>query len=96
MEAIVYTRDDKEYNLIKTILENEAELIDIDRHPLNGHKRYDHGYDVAVVALKGAEVSEPETTTQMEEISSIRTRSISLRAMVLSSAINHQIPVSQP
>ena len=55
MEAIIYTRDDKEYNLIKTILENEAELIDIDRHPLNGHKRYDHGYDVAVVALKGAE-----------------------------------------
>ena len=55
MEAIVYTRDDNEYNLIKTTLENEAGLIDVDRHPLNGHKRYDRGYDVAVVALKGAE-----------------------------------------
>ncbi len=55
MEAIVYTRDDEEYNLIRTILEREAELIDIDRHPLNGHKRYDRGYDVAVVALDGAE-----------------------------------------
>ena len=55
MDAIVYTRDDNEYNLIKTTLENEAGLIDVDRHPLNGHKRFDHGYDVAVVALKGAE-----------------------------------------
>lgn len=55
MEAIVYTRDDEEYNLIRTILEREAELIDIDRHPLNGHKRYDRGYDVTVVALDGAE-----------------------------------------
>ena len=55
MDAIVYTRDDNEYNLIKTTLENESGLIDVDRHPLNGHKRYDHGYDVAVVAIKGAE-----------------------------------------
>ena len=55
MEAIVYTRNDDEYDLIKTTLENEAGLIDVDRHPLNGHKRFDHGYDVAVVALKGAE-----------------------------------------
>ena len=55
MDAIVYTRNDDEYDLIKTTLENEAGLIDVDRHPLNGHKRFDHGYDVAVVALKGAE-----------------------------------------
>ena len=55
MEAIVYTRNDDEYDLIKTTLENEAGLIDVDRHPLNGHTRFDHGYDVAVVALKGAE-----------------------------------------
>ena len=45
MDAIVYTRDDDEYNLIKTKLENEAGLIDVDRHPLNGYKRYDHIYD---------------------------------------------------
>ena len=30
MEAIVYTRDDNEYKLIKTALENEAGLIDMD------------------------------------------------------------------
>ncbi len=36
MEAIVYTRDDNEYNLIKATLENEVGLIDVDRHPLNG------------------------------------------------------------
>lgn len=55
MDAIIYTRDDNEYETIKGLLERESTHMDVCRHPLDGHKRYDHGYDVVVVAIKGAE-----------------------------------------
>ena len=55
MEAIVYTRDDGEYGLIKAFLEKETGSMKVERAELSGHKRYDKEYDVAVVALNGAE-----------------------------------------
>lgn len=55
MRAIIYTRDDTEYALIKELLENESTHMDVFRHPLDGHKRYDDEYDIVIVALKGAE-----------------------------------------
>ncbi len=55
MDAIIYTKDDEEYGLFKGILEKEAGLIDVERHIFNGHKRYDYGYDVVIVAVDGAE-----------------------------------------
>lgn len=55
MDAIIYTRDDTEYALFKGVLKSEARLIEVKRAELNGHKRYDHGYDVVVIALEGAE-----------------------------------------
>ena len=55
MNAIIYTKDDTEYDLIKAIFEREAGRVDVKRARLNGHKRYDHEYDVAVIALEGAE-----------------------------------------
>lgn len=55
MNAIIYTKDDMEYDLFKAILEREARLVNVKRAQLNGHKRYDHEYDVAVIALEGAE-----------------------------------------
>ena len=55
MDAIIYTRDDREYELCKMTLEREAGLIDVERAVLNGHKRYDYEYDVVIVALEGAE-----------------------------------------
>ena len=55
MDAIIYTRDDEEYDLFKSILESEARRIAVKRDELNGHKRYDHEYDVVIVALEGAE-----------------------------------------
>ena len=55
MDAIIYTRDDGEYDLFREVLKGEAGLIDVKRAELNGHKRYDHEYDVVVVALEGAE-----------------------------------------
>ena len=55
MDAIVYTKDDKEYAFFKSVLEMEAKLVDVERAALNGHKRYDYEYDVVIVALEGAE-----------------------------------------
>ena len=55
MDAIIYTKEDTEYDLLKGILEREARLVNVKRAQLNGHKRYDHEYDVAVIALEGAE-----------------------------------------
>ncbi len=55
MEALVYTKDDNEYEKIKTMLESEAELIDVYRDPLNGHNYFSHEYDIVVVALNGAQ-----------------------------------------
>ena len=55
MVAIIFKRDDGEYAWLEAVLEAEAGLIDIDRAPLNGHKRYDHEYDVVIVAIEGAE-----------------------------------------
>ena len=55
MDAIVYTRDDSEYALIKASLEKDTGPMTVDRAALSGHKRYDREYDVAVVALDGAE-----------------------------------------
>ena len=55
MDAIIYTRDDTEYDLIKEMLERGSAHMDVYRHPLNGHKRYDNEYDIVIVALNGAE-----------------------------------------
>ena len=55
MDAIIYTRDSKEFELLKAALEKEINQIDVEEAVLNGHKRYDHGYDIVVVALEGAE-----------------------------------------
>jgi len=54
VEALVYTEDSSEYEKIKSMLENEAELIDVYRDPLNGHNYFSHEYDIVVVALNGA------------------------------------------
>ena len=54
MEALVYTKDDSEYEKIRTMLEAEAGLIDVYRDPLNGHNYFSHEYDIVVVALNGA------------------------------------------
>ena len=54
MEAVIYTKSDKEYQSLSDILEKEAELIDIYRDPLDGFCHYEHEYDLVVVALEGA------------------------------------------
>ena len=54
MEALVYTKDDNEYEKIRTMLEAEADLIDVYRDPFSGHNYYSHEYDIVVVALNGA------------------------------------------
>ena len=55
MEALVYTKDDNEYDKIKQLFEAESSLVDVYRDPLNGHGYYSHEYDVVVVALNGAQ-----------------------------------------
>ena len=55
VEALVYTKDDSEYDKIKCLLETESSIIDVYRDPLNGHSYFSHEYDIVVVALNGAQ-----------------------------------------
>ena len=55
MDALVYTKDDDEFEKIKTMLRSEADQIEVQRDPLNGHSYFSHGYDIVVVALNGAQ-----------------------------------------
>ena len=55
MDALVYTKDDTEFEKIKTMLESETEQITVHRDPLNGHSYFSHGYSIVVVALNGAQ-----------------------------------------
>ena len=55
MDAIIYTKDDREYELIESVLKSEAVCVDVDRHVFNGHKRYDREYDLVIIAVEGAE-----------------------------------------
>ncbi len=54
MEAIIYEKNEEEYKMFCDVLENEAELIDIYRDPMDGFSHYEHEYDLVVVALEGA------------------------------------------
>ncbi len=54
MEAVIYEKNDEEYKMLCSILEKEAELIDIYRDPADGFCHYEHEYDLVVVALEGA------------------------------------------
>lgn len=55
VEALIFTRDNNEYNNIKQLLETESSLIEVYRDPLNGHCHFNHEYDIVVVALNGAQ-----------------------------------------
>lgn len=75
MDAIIYTRDDTEYDLIKEMLEKGSAHMDVYRHHLNGHKRYDNEYDIVIVALKGAEGINPVSTEQTGTLAESSARS---------------------
>ena len=55
MDAVIYTKDDTEYNRLSTALQEESELMDVYRDPLDGHGHFDYAYDMVVVALEGAQ-----------------------------------------
>ena len=52
MDAVVYTTDPLEYNLIQGFLEKSG--FTVTRGPLNGHGYYEYGYHLIVVAIEGA------------------------------------------
>ena len=54
MNAVIYTKDDKEYASMAGILKEESDRMDVFRDPLDGHGHYDYPYDMVVVALEGA------------------------------------------
>ncbi len=54
MNAVIYTKDDREYVSMAGILREEADSLDVFRDPLDGHGHYDYPYDMVVVALEGA------------------------------------------
>ncbi len=55
MKAIVYTADDAEFARIARVLQNRDCFMEIVSAPMDGHKYYDRPYDIAIVALEGAE-----------------------------------------
>ena len=54
INAIIYTRDDREYELLKSILLEEQKNAEVSRAVLDGFTHYDRPYDIAVIALEGA------------------------------------------
>ena len=54
INAIIYTRDDREYELLKSILLEEQKNAEVSRAVLDGFTHYDRQYDIAVIALEGA------------------------------------------
>ncbi|MBQ9483213.1 MAG: hypothetical protein IJU82_03395 [Ruminiclostridium sp.] len=55
MDALVYTKDDTEFEKIETMFRSETEHIDLYRDPLNGHSYFSHDYNIVVIALNGAQ-----------------------------------------
>ena len=55
MNAVIYTRDNEEYSVIKRLLGGEADISEIHRAVLDGHTHYAVRYDIAIIALDGAE-----------------------------------------
>ena len=51
MNAVIYTKDDREYASMAGILREEAEQVDVFRDPLDGHAHYEYPYDIVIVAL---------------------------------------------
>lgn len=54
MNAVIYTKNDREYASMAGVLREESDRMDIFRDPLDGHAHYDYPYDIIVVALEGA------------------------------------------
>ena len=54
IDAIIYTKDDREYELLKDILLEEHNNAEVFRAELDGFTHYDRSYDIAVIALEGA------------------------------------------
>ena len=55
MNAVIYTRDNEEYSVIKRLLGGEADISEIHRAVLDGHGHYAVRYDIAIIAIDGAE-----------------------------------------
>ena len=55
MKAVIYTRDDSEFDLICRLLSAKAAGFEIYRVPLDGHGHYSAYIDMAIVAVDGAE-----------------------------------------
>ena len=55
MKAVIYTRDDSEYELISRVISTKNNGFEVFRAPLDGHGHYSVSYDIAAVAIDGAE-----------------------------------------
>jgi DNA-binding NtrC family response regulator len=54
LEALIYTRNDLEYEQLRDALTEVSGLVDVSRDPLDGHGHYGKAYDIVIVALDGA------------------------------------------
>ena len=50
MDALIYTRDDREYQTLKRILAEEAGVADVHRGDPGTGNQYRHDYDLIIVA----------------------------------------------
>ncbi len=60
MDALIYTKDQKEYEMLVQILQEEARVIDIWRAKPEGfgHVPMDYEYDLVIVGIDGEEAKE--------------------------------------
>ena len=54
LDAVIYTRDDQEFEDMKRILQEEHEGIRVERDPMDGHGHYGYAYGIVVAAIDGA------------------------------------------
>ena len=55
MKAVIYTPDNDEYSVIVRIINKSTKDPDIYRAPLDGHGHFSARFDIAVIAVNGAE-----------------------------------------
>lgn len=55
MDAIIYTTDEQEYEMLSGILEEESPGLTVSRGMMDGEYHLEREYDVAVVGINGAQ-----------------------------------------
>ena len=55
MDAVVFTKDEREYELLSGILARELPGTRVSRGKMDGYYHLEHRYDIAVISVEGAQ-----------------------------------------